>query len=101
MDRSPVHELSAERQLAHVQEKTNGMEPSRSAQYLLHVKTAIINGRLDRYTGIPGIIQYRRLSPPDRQVFVGLDLTAIDSNRGLFTIFSDALHYDVPAHVSS
>jgi hypothetical protein len=22
-------------------------------------------------------------------------------NRGLFTIFSDALHYDVPAHVSS
>ncbi len=22
-------------------------------------------------------------------------------NRGLFTIFSDAFHYDVPAHVSS
>jgi hypothetical protein len=32
------------------------------AQQLLHVKTAIINGRL---TGIPGIIQYRRISPPE------------------------------------
>jgi hypothetical protein len=45
------------------------------AQQLLHVKTAIINGRLDR---IPGIIQHGRISP-DPQVFAGLHLTAIDS----------------------
>jgi hypothetical protein len=32
-------------QLANVQQSRAG------AQYLLHVKTAIINGRLDRYTG--------------------------------------------------
>jgi len=37
------------------------------------VKTAIINGRLD---GTPGIIQHRRISPPDPQVFAGLDLIA-------------------------
>jgi hypothetical protein len=42
------------------------------AQYLLHVKTAIINGRLDHWTDIPGIIQYWRISPPDPQVFAGL-----------------------------
>jgi hypothetical protein len=30
------------------------------------------------WTGIPGIIQYRRISPPDPQVFTGLDLSAID-----------------------
>jgi hypothetical protein len=47
-------------QLAHVQEAPNGMEPSRSD-----------------WTGIPGIIQYRRISPPDPQVFAGLDLPAI------------------------
>ena len=28
-------------------------------------------------------------------------LDGAQRNRGLFTIFSDALHYDVPAHVSS
>ena len=27
------------------------------------------------WTGIPGIIQYRRISPPDPQVFTGLDLS--------------------------
>jgi hypothetical protein len=32
------------------------------------------------WTGIPGIIQHRRISPPDPQVFAGLDLTAIDSS---------------------
>ena len=51
------------------------------AQYLLHVKTAIINGRLDRYTGHHSV---RRISPPDPppdpQVFAGLDLTANDSD---------------------
>src|SRR5580704_14741440 len=30
------------------------------------------------WTGIPGIIQYRRTSPPDPQVFTGLELTEID-----------------------
>ena len=44
-----VHHQSID-QLAYVQETTNGMESS-GAQYLLDVKTAIINGRLDRYTG--------------------------------------------------
>jgi len=28
------------------------------------------------WTGIPGIIQHRRISPPDSQVFAGLDLSA-------------------------
>ena len=46
------------------------------AQYLLHVKTAIIIGRLDRYTGHH---QHRPIWPPDPQVFAGLDLTAIDT----------------------
>jgi hypothetical protein len=42
--------------------KKHQMRWSRSgAQQLLHVKTAIINGRLDRYRGI---IQYRRISSP-------------------------------------
>jgi hypothetical protein len=31
----------------------------------------------------------------------GEPLDGAQRNRGLFTIFSDALHYDVPAHVSS
>jgi hypothetical protein len=31
----------------------------------------------------------------------GGPLNGGQSNRGLLTIFSDALHYDVPAHVSS
>jgi hypothetical protein len=47
------------------------------AQDLLHVKTAIINGRLDRYTGhhsAPADIAARRISPPDPQVFAGLNL---------------------------
>jgi hypothetical protein len=51
------------------------------AQQLLHVKTAIINGR--DWTGIPGIIQYQRISPPDPQVFTGLDLSAeVQSDNG-------------------
>ena len=50
------------------------------AQQLLHVKTAIINGRLGRYTGYH---QYRRISPPDPQVFTGLDLSAeVQSDNG-------------------
>jgi hypothetical protein len=28
------------------------------------------------WTGVPGIIQYQRISPPDPQVFTGLDLSA-------------------------
>ena len=31
----------------------------------------------DQPTGIPGIIQYRRISPPDPQVFTGLDLSTV------------------------
>jgi hypothetical protein len=42
-----VHRQSID-QVAHVQEMGWGRA---GAQYLLHVKTAIINGRLDRYTG--------------------------------------------------
>jgi hypothetical protein len=33
------------------------------------------------WTGIPGIIQPRRISPPDPQVFAGLDFTAVDKRR--------------------
>jgi hypothetical protein len=54
------------------------------AQYLLHVKTAIINRQLDRYTGI---IQYSRTSPPDPQVFAGLDLSTV-RQRFLISICS-------------
>jgi hypothetical protein len=51
-----------------------------AAQQLLHVKTAIINGRLNRYTGhhsVPADIA--RL-----KVFTGLDLTANDTDSGLW-----------------
>jgi hypothetical protein len=57
-------------QLAHVQETTNGMEPNRSA-VLASRKNGDSTGD---WTGIPGIIQYRRISPPDPQVFAGLPL---------------------------
>ena len=52
--------------------KKHQMEPRRSQQ-LLDVKTTISTGD---WTGIPGIIQYRWISPPDPQVFAGLDLIA-------------------------
>jgi hypothetical protein len=44
-----VHRQSTD-QLAHVKKQQMGWSRA-GAQYLLHVKTAIINGRLDWYTG--------------------------------------------------
>jgi hypothetical protein len=45
------------------------------------VKTAIINGRLDRYTEH----QYRRISPPDPKVFAGLEFIENETGFGSLT----------------
>ena len=44
------------------------------AQQLLHVKPRLLTGD---WTVIPAIIQYRRISRPDPQVFTGLDLSTV------------------------
>jgi hypothetical protein len=61
-----------------VQETTNGMEPSRSAGLASRE-----NHDYQRATGpvYPSIIQYRRISPPDPQVFAGLELSAVECSK--------------------
>jgi hypothetical protein len=51
------------------------------------------------WTGIPGIIQYRRISPPDPQVFTGLVLTEIDTRKVITEV--RALYYGTEANDQS